>query len=677
MMLEDFFTLAEIKDGLTSPDRVKELMTVMQKEKDSVVKNVGDASTQWDMVANVIVVTESKECLDLFVELDGLRLIKSWLKDAHKFGDESGIHDSTIALLRALDRLQIDKSRLVCSGILTSVLGLLDHDDSVVYEKAKALWDKWMQKQDGETYPPLASSPSCSDDDDEQLSKQSGDEMRPLVCFGSVREVDKKEKPLADKNVNPRTTKVVLGDTGDNDDEVVDSSGGENCKWAIAESESGAADTKKQVGGQSEDDSGIGSGFSKPLINGEGGGGMVEVARKVAMEVEREVDSKGGIERSVSRNGKESLLIGGPTKLASSGPGPSTKVVHVNNGEATLGLVSEVAQESEVNTERCFPGFDLNQEGCSEEIERPVTTPISVVSASRADIQSEGDLGWKGSAMTSAFRRIAECGTSHNSKQRSDRLNIDLNVAEDGEDKIGGYSSQNKNPIISSLPSGEESSIEASPRKSMRLHLDLNSLGDGSVDNVVLNQNGGRSPSQSSSSSVMQPSMRNIDLNLNDHSNFPNDGFSNHHNLLSQDESAISLFGTRVENGILQPPPNRRMLEPAVRNGVGVHGFPFMYLSSPYGSVGAPTPYMVDPRGGVGAPTPYMVDPRGGVPPQPPPTAFAMNMDAGGSQDNVDLMMNNCHGGPSSWVVGEKRQEPDGGWDGFSGDYNYQQPPWK
>lgn len=60
MMLEDFFTLAEIKDGLKSPDRVKELMTVMQKEKDSVVKNVGDASTQWDTVANIIALLRTR-----------------------------------------------------------------------------------------------------------------------------------------------------------------------------------------------------------------------------------------------------------------------------------------------------------------------------------------------------------------------------------------------------------------------------------------------------------------------------------------------------------------------------------------------------------------------------------------------------------------------------------------
>lgn len=576
MMVEDLFTLAEIKDGLKSPGRVKELMTLIQKEKDSV----GEASnsTQWDTVAHIIAVTESKDCLDLFVELDGLWFIKRWLKDAYKFGNESGIQDSTVALLTALDRLQIDKSRLVRSGILTSVLELVGHDDSVVHEKAKALCDKWMRrKQDDETNSLVPISPSWSSDDDDETN---------------------------------------------------------------------------------------------------------------SLEVARKVDSRGGIESPDSRNGKESLRIGGgSTKLASSGPGPGPEAMRVNHGETTLGSVSEVAQESEANTERCFSGFDLNQEGGSQEIE-----PV---------LQFEGNLGWKGSG---AFRRIAECGTSSNSKQRSDSLNIDLNVAEDSEDTI---ELRNKNPIISRIPSGEESSIEASPRRSVRLHLDLNSLGDGSVDNVVLNQNGRPSPSQSSSSSIMQPSTRNIDLNSNEHSSFPNDAFPNQHNLFGNlfnnptasrgvDESAISLFATIVEDAIPQP-PNPRMLELglgrsgggwAVGSSTGVYGhngFPYMYFSSPYGPVGAPTPYMVDPRGGV---PPQFVGSSSAQPPAPgqQPPAFLMDMAGGGSQQNVDLMMNGGNrevlnddydGGQSSWVVGGKRQEPDGGWDGFSGDYKHQQPPWK
>ncbi|KAI3734390.1 hypothetical protein L6452_13858 [Arctium lappa] len=518
-MLDDFFTVAELKDGLTCPDRVKDLMILMQREKDCVVENVRDAPTQWDTAANIIAITKNQDCLDLFVELDGLWFISRWLKDAYKFRNESGIRDSSLKLLTALDKLPMDDSRLVHSGILARVLDFLDHDDSGVYEKAKALCDKWMpnSKQKHET-----NSVSSSSNDDEKLAQQFGDEM------------------------------------------------------------------------------------------------------------EREVDS---------RNGKESLVIGGSNNLDSSRPGPGPKAMDVKDCETNFGSVSKVVQESEANTERCCSGFDLNQEG-SEEIERPVdlvATPISVVSASRGDklpsLQFEGNLGWKGP--TSAFQHVAGCGTPINPKQHSD-LDIDLNVAEANEDKIDGYSSGNKTPILSGIPSREESSIGASPRRSVRLHLDLNSLGDGNIDNVVLNQNGRRA------------------------------------------ESAISLFGIEVEEAILQPRKGR-MSEPALELSLGGSNGS---CGVGYGPLGAPTPYMVDPRGGV---PPQFVGPslvQPAAPGQEPP-AFLMNMDAGGSQHsnmdlNYGLMMNdNYDEGKSSWVVGGKRQEPDGGWNGFSGDYKHQQPPWK
>lgn len=90
MTLEDFFTLTEMKDGLTALGRVKELVNVMQKEKDCIVKNVGDATRQWSTVASTIAATEDKDCLDLFVQLEGLWFIDRWLKDAQKFGNDTG-----------------------------------------------------------------------------------------------------------------------------------------------------------------------------------------------------------------------------------------------------------------------------------------------------------------------------------------------------------------------------------------------------------------------------------------------------------------------------------------------------------------------------------------------------------------------------------------------------------
>ncbi|XP_065880625.1 uncharacterized protein [Euphorbia lathyris] len=148
MTLEDFFTLTEMKDGLTAPSRVHELVAVMQKEKDSSVKNVGDALRQWAAVASTIAATENKDCLDLFIQLDGLSYIDNWLKDAKKYGNDAAdsfVEESLTALLRALEKLQIDKERSVSSGIWITVNNLLDHGSSRVQDRARALFDSWKQ----------------------------------------------------------------------------------------------------------------------------------------------------------------------------------------------------------------------------------------------------------------------------------------------------------------------------------------------------------------------------------------------------------------------------------------------------------------------------------------------------------------------------------------------------
>lgn len=159
MTLEDFFTLTEMKDGLTAPGRVEELVTVMQKEKDYVVKNVGDATRQWSTVASTIAATENKECLDLFIQLDGLWFINRWLKDAQKFcNDSSGsfVEESITALLRALERLHIDNEKSVSTGIWITVKNLLGHNSSRVQDRARALFDSWKWvKDDDEVCPDI------------------------------------------------------------------------------------------------------------------------------------------------------------------------------------------------------------------------------------------------------------------------------------------------------------------------------------------------------------------------------------------------------------------------------------------------------------------------------------------------------------------------------------------
>ncbi|KAI9191864.1 hypothetical protein LWI28_014714 [Acer negundo] len=122
-----------------------------------------------------------------------------------------------------------------------------------------------------------------------------------------------------------------------------------------------------------------------------------------------------------------------------------------------------------------------------------------------------------------------------------------------------------KIPVSSSLHSAE-SSLEVSPRRLERLKLDLNRISDDSdappsdlrmKGRLHYNRNGHRSPSPASSSSSMQPSLRNIDLN--DRPYLQNDFLEQvpYHSKSSQtvsafiapkpDDPVISIMGARVE----------------------------------------------------------------------------------------------------------------------------------
>nr|GMC56016.1 dentin sialophosphoprotein [Ipomoea batatas] len=145
MTLEDFFTLTEMNNGLATPVRVQELVAVMQKEKDAN-RSIADATRQWSAVASTIAATENKDCLELFIKLDGLGFIDSWLKNAQKLGNDSSdnfIEESITDLLRAVEKLHVGNEKSVSSGIRASVEKLLSHKSSKVQEMAKALFDRW------------------------------------------------------------------------------------------------------------------------------------------------------------------------------------------------------------------------------------------------------------------------------------------------------------------------------------------------------------------------------------------------------------------------------------------------------------------------------------------------------------------------------------------------------
>ncbi|XP_045803233.1 dentin sialophosphoprotein [Trifolium pratense] len=153
MTLEDFFTLTEMKDGLIAPSRVQELVSVMKKEQDSVVKITGDTMRQWAAVASTIAATENKDCLDLFIQLDGLWFIDKWLTDAQKFGADTNdgfVEESITAMLRAIEKLYLDSEKPITSGIWATVSNLLDHHSSKVQDRARGLFDKWKGVENGD-----------------------------------------------------------------------------------------------------------------------------------------------------------------------------------------------------------------------------------------------------------------------------------------------------------------------------------------------------------------------------------------------------------------------------------------------------------------------------------------------------------------------------------------------
>ncbi|KAL6216269.1 hypothetical protein ACLB2K_009492 [Fragaria x ananassa] len=140
-----------MKDGLTAPSRVEELVMLMRSEKDSSVNNAGEATRQWVAVASTIAATENKDCLDLFIQLDGVLFVDKWLKDAQSLvndTNESFVEDSITALLRALEKLQIDNKRSISTGIWSTVERLLGHKSLKVQDLARLLFDSW--KQDGD-----------------------------------------------------------------------------------------------------------------------------------------------------------------------------------------------------------------------------------------------------------------------------------------------------------------------------------------------------------------------------------------------------------------------------------------------------------------------------------------------------------------------------------------------
>ncbi|KAI8548951.1 hypothetical protein RHMOL_Rhmol07G0313400 [Rhododendron molle] len=340
-------------------------------------------------------------------------------------------------------------------------------------------------------------------------------------------------------------------------------------------------------------------------------------------------------------------------------------------------MVTEAAQEPEVNTEKGVGDFDLNQEVCSEEMDRPtnaITNHIFVVSASRAaaaprlplaPLQFEGARGWKGPSATSAFRpvsprRFVESDSTHvgGGTQRQDFLGFDLNKTDSAEDEIA-----NLIPGNQILVSGE-SSVEVGLRRSEGLKLDLNRISDDddappdwSIEGRICDhKNGHQSPCPSSSTSSM---LRNIDLN--DQPSLSNDSsnlqpyFGKSSSLLNLNgsegtksgDSVIYIMGTRVKvnqnDFVPRSPslPNGTILGPSLDDNLARRGgFPAMESPIPYACppIFGYSPCVVDSKGAPVVPQTW--DSASTY--QPPFVTSKMgthpgSMEAGPSRPNVDL----------------------------------------
>ncbi|KAF8769051.1 hypothetical protein HU200_006973 [Digitaria exilis] len=144
-MLEDFFTLTEMKDGISTVARITELISEMHKLENAAEINTPDLIRQCSTAANTLASTKNQECLQHFVQLNGVGFLNRWLKDAQNCaGDVStSAEDLIAALLTALDCLPINSEQSTSCGVVSTVNHLLAHGNAVINQKATALCQKW------------------------------------------------------------------------------------------------------------------------------------------------------------------------------------------------------------------------------------------------------------------------------------------------------------------------------------------------------------------------------------------------------------------------------------------------------------------------------------------------------------------------------------------------------
>lgn len=369
MTLEDFFTLTEMKDGLTAPSRVQELVSVMQKEKDCVVKNFGDAMRQWASVASTIAATDNKECLDLFIQSDGLWFINRWLQDVQNAGDtnESCIEESITALLRAVEKLHLDCEKSMSSGIWVTVKNLLGHHSSRVQDRAKVLFDSWKVGGNGEA----DSHDMELDRVDNESEKIVREEGQPSTVNETIKEKDHTVGPVANEESPLRSTSSLQPERNasvqtqnSNSQPSSGSLDGENVKERSPDTNAStltkeeAAPTKEELPSSivSETLSAGSHSFSLPKQGSFDGKSDVKTLNDTTKSEKQEQSSNGPVEKlgvaEISAGSKKPELepIHMDAKEAKTSESVNEPVVHNNVENNNESIVSHIDADGSVKT---------------------------------------------------------------------------------------------------------------------------------------------------------------------------------------------------------------------------------------------------------------------------------------------------------------------------------------
>nr|CAD1830519.1 unnamed protein product [Ananas comosus var. bracteatus] len=730
MTLEDFFTLTELKDGVSTVSRIEELVSAIEKLKHCAGNNMSDSIRQWSAVANTLASTKNTECLKHFVQLKGICFLSQWLQEAQKYGNNvSGevAEEFMKVLLALLELLPIDNEQSISSGIKASVEELLSHGNVEIKEKAKLLYDKWCSaKDDG-----IKCSPENSHTAEEVVGTRNGEhdltdsikaQSDPTVsrCSNNKKSNASNNGKFSLSNQIPEQTSsdstggnAVLGDSPATSfpkketslvSSDIENFHGETYLMRTKEVEpmnmtTEPIDKKSSRATEYDDDM-----------------DALEVAVQVAIEVKRDVvdyreascsspevnsgdtgsasepdveDSKQSQPTTQENNGRNSSSLKEDGSGITENPS-SNSVKHDQDSNLT-----SCTQVSDSKSERDRCGFDLNVDyNCTGEIDcsmKPVSNdpmvssaPILVAASKGAPViplaplQFDSGSGWKGSAATSAFRPASPRRASE--KQKVSFSGIDLNVVE-SEDAV----------------TVEDSSIEIGSRRE-KINLDLN-------------QNGDQSLSSASSSSSRQPVFRDFDLN----ENLFNIDNSGSHATQERDKlsntAVITIMGSRMAVGRNDlPTQTQQSFLPSWPNTASrdalrslppyPHMPPHLVPIPPAFYVQGSIPYMVDSRG---TPVvPQIVGPGSNNAPSVRPP-FTINLMGAPLSDQFGVFRPGLHANygtapvesgtrpllqrhnglvdehgrsvsqPSSSVMSLKRKEPDFGWGQH--EYNYKYAP--